>query len=562
MKTALLLLPALALCPALSAESADAAAAARRGLAGKAVTTLLRFTPRQTPSAEDGSSSWKASAWRGERVNGQIVTWSAEERKGLKIKAQPLHGPGKATLPVRASFVRATKAKNELLPDIIDDSNQTRDLPAGESATVWLAIDVPANAPAGTYRGEVTVSPRGGASFRCPVELQVLPATLPPPEEWSFHLDLWQYPEAVARWHQVPAWSPRHFALLKPLMQRLAAAGQKAITCTIIDEAWNGQTYDKCPSMVEWRRKSNGTMSYDYKVFDQWVEFMTKEVGMKGQISCYTMLPWSKAVRVFDEKSGQYEKIAVKPGTPEYEKLWGHFLDDFRAHVTRKGWLERICIGMDERPDGQVKALLGVLKAHAPEFRIASAVNAPTGTSSSIEDLSVVLPHAGSVLSGVLDKRRAAGQKTTVYVCCGPAKPNTFTASPPAEGAWLGIYAAARKFDGVLRWAYNAWNADPFARTDFGNWPAGDCFVVYPGNLTSIRFEKFRDGIEEYEKIRLLRERAAKPGARPGLVGAVEQMEEVLQQAASGNPAGEADYRGKVERSLEAVEKASRVAGN
>jgi len=36
-------------------------------------------------------------------------------------------------------------------------------------------------------------------------------------------------------------------------------------------------------------------------------------------------------------------------------------------------------------------------------------------------------------------------------------------------------------------------------------WPAGDCFLVYPGGDSSIRFEKLREGIVDYEKIRLLR---------------------------------------------------------
>ena len=36
-------------------------------------------------------------------------------------------------------------------------------------------------------------------------------------------------------------------------------------------------------------------------------------------------------------------------------------------------------------------------------------------------------------------------------------------------------------------------------------WPAGDCFLVYPGGNSSIRFEKLREGIVDFEKIRILR---------------------------------------------------------
>ena len=39
-------------------------------------------------------------------------------------------------------------------------------------------------------------------------------------------------------------------------------------------------------------------------------------------------------------------------------------------------------------------------------------------------------------------------------------------------------------------------------------WPAGDCFLVYPGANSSIRFEKLREGIADYEKIIILRDLA------------------------------------------------------
>jgi hypothetical protein len=35
--------------------------------------------------------------------------------------------------------------------------------------------------------------------------------------------------------------------------------------------------------------------------------------------------------------------------------------------------------------------------------------------------------------------------------------------------------------------------------------PSGDCFLVYPGPRSSIRFERLREGIADYEKIRVLR---------------------------------------------------------
>ena len=105
-------------------------------------------------------------------------------------------------------------------------------------------------------------------------------------------------------------------------------------------------------------------------------------------------------------------------------------------------------------------------------------------------------------------KRSARGKTTTYYVCCNPPVPNNFVFSPPAEGRWISWYTAAHGYDGFLRWAYDAWPADPSRDARHQLWPAGDCYLVYPGGNSCIRFEKLREGIVDYEKIRILRQKA------------------------------------------------------
>jgi hypothetical protein len=106
--------------------------------------------------------------------------------------------------------------------------------------------------------------------------------------------------------------------------------------------------------------------------------------------------------------------------------------------------------------------------------------------------------------------RTARDQTTTYYICCNPAKPNTFLFSPPIEGRWISWYSAAHGYNGFLRWAYDAWPEDPMRDARYGSWAAGDCYLVYPGGNSCIRFEKLREGIADYEKIRIIRELAEK----------------------------------------------------
>lgn len=478
--------------------------------------TQLRITPaddkrlvvgRPHPFTEDQKHSpLRLKAWQGERCSGQLAV-AANGETTLSLSCSPLLMK-QSTLSGRASMVRYTTAEGRITADIISTDQQCHH-PMGVHRAVWYEVNVPQDATPGLYRGTLTVSAPGCQPAVQEIELEVVNARLPLPQDWKIHLDLWQHPQSVARWHDVEPWSDEHFAIMRPLMQRLAQAGQKCITCTMLNEAWNAQTFDWFPSMIRWVRSKDGTMHYDYTILDKWIHFMHDDIGIREQISCYSMLPWHLKISYEDEASGKTCEISAKPGEASFEQVWAPFLRDFHRHMQHKGWADKTCIAIDERPDYMVKEAMRLVRENAPSFRIASAVDKPSTLTREVYNISPVITHAGTAMGKLLQERKAAGKITTFYVCMQPAVPNTYTNSSPAEAEWLGFFAAANHLDGFLRWAYNSWNKNPLESTDFGSWTSGDCFLVYPGNRSSIRFERLRDGIEEFEKINILRTRAA-----------------------------------------------------
>ena len=74
----------------------------------------------------------------------------------------------------------------------------------------------------------------------------------------------------------------------------------------------------------------------------------------------------------------------------------------------------------------------------------------------------------------------------------------------------MGWYAAAKDFDGYLRWAYNSWTVDPLRDSRFRAFGGGDCYLAYPGGRSSIRMERLTEGIQAYEKVRILKEKYTK----------------------------------------------------
>jgi hypothetical protein len=83
-----------------------------------------------------------------------------------------------------------------------------------------------------------------------------------------------------------------------------------------------------------------------------------------------------------------------------------------------------------------------------------------------------------------------------------------------AESEWLGWWASKINVDGYLRWALNSWVKDPLHDSRFISWAAGDCYLLYPGGRTSARFERLIEGIQAYEKIRILRNEKDKKGRK------------------------------------------------
>jgi hypothetical protein len=119
-------------------------------------------------------------------------------------------------------------------------------------------------------------------------------------------------------------------------------------------------------------------------------------------------------------------------------------------------------------------------------------------------DLSVSF---GAIIDEIdLQQRKENGFISTHYVCCADDFPNIFTFSKPDEGVFIGWYSIAANFDGFLHWSYNSWVENPLQDSRFRTWPAGDTYLVYPNNRSSIRFETLREGIQAAEKIRIIRE--------------------------------------------------------
>lgn len=478
------------------------------------VSSNIRFVQGRNNSFNKETSS-KIRAWKGEHAHLQLMVFSEKDVSNVKVDCTPLKDTKGNTLSTpKARFVdyvktdkyisncpdhKITAYDSSMVADVIDERTFTT-IKAGIVQPVWVSLDIPQTCQAGVYTSKITVN--SAQKQELTVEITVIDRILPPPSEWTFDLDLWQHPAAIARVHNVPLWSKAHFDFMKPYFQLLAKAGQKNITTSIINEPWGHQTFDDFPSLVRWIKKKDGTWTYDYALFDKYVAFVM-DCGISKRINCYTMIPWKLTFSYFDEALNQDTSTTLKTTSLEYQVFWKTMLIDFTKHLKEKGWFEKTSISVDERALADMKIAIAILKSIDPNWKVALAGDYHPEIEKDIFDYS--LASRLNFEDKALNSRKEKGMPSTFYTCCVEEYPNGFTSSPPADHVWLGWYAASQGFTGYLRWAYNSWTANPSVDSRFTSWAGGDTYQIYPGPKTSIRFEKLIEGVQDFEKIQILK---------------------------------------------------------
>lgn len=496
----------------------------KKGLHVSFGSTDQLYMRSEVPGVKE-NLSWEETGWRGERLNAQVLVWAPDTLSQVRFIVNDLVNEKGKVLDkkhVKMDMVRyvvsnypygakdvtcgASPYKDlYLMPDRFE-SFERFELPGSTVRPVWLALDIPQNTEPGTYSGSIEVKTKKSSAL-LKVKIKVQSQVLPKPYDWKHRLDLWQNPWVVARYNNLEPWSESHKALLRQYLKHYADAGGKYITTYAVHSPWADNSYMIEEEMIAWTKRRNGTWKFDYSIFDQYVQ-LAMEAGIDKAITIYTPIPWGNRFRYVDESTGNHEYASWAPGTDSFRKVWNVFLTDLQAHLVKKGWFEKTYLGINENPMDQTLAAIKVIKDHSKKWKITYAGDWHKELDLLLDDYCFLYGKESDV--EIVKQRAARGMTTTYYVCCNPPVPNNFLFSPPIEGRWISWYSAAHKYDGFLRWAYDAWTGDVSRDSRHVSWPAGDCFLVYPGGQSSIRFEKLREGFVDFEKIRILKEQASK----------------------------------------------------
>jgi hypothetical protein len=414
-------------------------------------------------------------------------------------------------IPLAKNTPRSDRLQVRAAPCQVPDpllAARTIGLEPNATQPVWITVRVPQNAVPGRYRAEIAVA-AGDVRETLPIELTVDPFNLP--DERHLFVTNWFRASSIASAHGAEIWSEAFWSIFERYAKNMAEHRQNVVLVP-----W---------TLIEITREPDGTLTFDYRRFDRFVELFEK-VGAADRIEIshvghFGPGGWS-GNQIVLRKITATDRASGKQVTVDFDSGLSPLLADLERHLAQRGWLEKSMIHVADEPSinnvESWREASGLVRRAAPHLRRIDAIEG-TDFSGALEVWVPKLSHFDR-WRDAYEARRGDGE-FWYYICCHPygnVYPNRFLDYPTACVRVLHWINFAADLRGYLHWGLTFWGDDPFG-TPSDRLPPGDTHAIYPGSdgpLNSIRWEIQRESIEDFEYLHLLVAKTAEAKRRLG----------------------------------------------
>ena len=145
----------------------------------------------------------------------------------------------------------------------------------GAVCPIWVTVDVPPTAKAGTYRGTLTICAKGEKPVGVPVSLEVADWTLPDPQDYKTWVELWQSPDTLAMEYDLPLWSPKHLELVGRALDHFRGVGSRVVYIPLLAHTnmGNAQSY------VRWVKIGGDKHLFDFTPMERYLDVVERHMG-------------------------------------------------------------------------------------------------------------------------------------------------------------------------------------------------------------------------------------------------------------------------------------------
>jgi hypothetical protein len=246
---------------------------------------------------------------------------------------------------------------------------------------VWVTVKVPEKTKPGLYKGTLSISAKNTTPVKVPVELNVINWCMPDIKDFESLFFIYQSPESLCRYYGVKRWSEGHWKLIERSLKLMSEAGNIGLIFLMTAESCHGNPY----SWVTWVKKPDSTYSYDFSIFDRYLDTALKYHdpsrikvaainvwGVEASMNKRTGKSHGVLVTERDSKTGELKNIKTPAyGTKECEDFWRPVLLEVRKRLAKRKLAEKMMfgVGSDTTPDKAHVGMFNRIIPGTPWFR-------------------------------------------------------------------------------------------------------------------------------------------------------------------------------------------------
>ena len=363
--------------------------------------------------------------------------------------------------------------------------NPTIPVRAENAQPIWIEIHVPQNAKPGDYNGKLTVTTEA-ESFEMPVTLQVWNFEVPSERHLSV-INWWNFPGLGFK--NIKPYSKEYWDLLGRFCAFLVEHRQTDIQTSL--------------NLVQEKSDGKQGYSYDTSRLERYSE-VAFEAGIR-QIHLHSV---GRRTQSLTNPTSR-----IKPNESSLRRL-----AEWEKIIQRRNWQNRFLVSISDEPfihhEESYAAMVDRVHETAPSVRCIEAVEAEY-----LGKLDIYVPKLShlNLWYPRFKQVQSEGGELWFYTCCHPVGryPNRFLDQSLLKVRVLHWINYLYDMDGYLHWGLNHFAGDnPYTQEGISKGlPLGDRAIVYPGEkglLGSLRFSSMRDGLQDFEYLRVLENELSK----------------------------------------------------
>jgi hypothetical protein len=389
---------------------------------------------------------------------------------------------------------------------VFDAMEPVRSRIKAPSETVALRVQFPVarNAKAGKRTYEIEMTARRETKTLRPI-VNVYSPVIPPAGKDSFPYTNWFGVERMAARHGLEMWSDAHWRMIRKYARMMLHARQNVFWCPLryVFEMKKGAAILNCERLRRYVR----TFTAEGLHYILGGHFARRPRGTWNDPKFELRLTGSGSTSV--------------EGNIDLARIAGQLMCEIERNGWQDRWIQHVADEPNDANASEYRILCGIVRKYLPGIPLLDA----TLDRSLVGSVDIWCPQGQRYQTHrkQFEDFRKAGDKVWFYTCCFPGGRwlNRLLDMELLRPTLMGWYGGLYDLDGYLHWGLNQYPNEqhPFnrsivrARTAGAHLPAGDTHIVYPGKngpWSSLRLEAQREGLEDYELLKLLRARSPK----------------------------------------------------